>query len=289
MKAYVTTVLALLTLQCGLGSSLNATERSSCRCGQKGRASRIVNGEEAGPGEFPWQAGMVVVFPGNLLATAPSCGGTILTAKTVLTAAHCFYDHKNHVRSTYDWAVMYGTNYLKPAHNRIEHVASVHVHPHYDDASIRNDITVVVLRNALPLGPTVSPACLPSARTNYIGAQALVSGWGNTKHRGDQPDYLQKLEMSVLTNRSCRRKWGNWYVSGKMICANRAFSSGTCQGDSGGPLVASDGVNYNVIGVVSYGATDNCITASVFTKVQAYLSFIEGVLATAHGDTTCPR
>merc|ERR1719153_889586 len=268
MKVHVTTVLALLSLQCGLGSSLNATERSSCRCGQKGRASRIVNGEEAGPGEFPWQVGMVVVFPGNLLATAPSCGGTILTAKTV--------------RTTYDWAVMYGTNYLKPAHNRIEHVASVHVNPQYDDAKLRNDITVVVLRNALPLGPTVSPACLPSTRTNYIGRQALVSGWGNTKHRGDQPDYLQKLEMSALTNRSCRRKWGSWYVSGKMICANRAFSSGTCQGDSGGPLAASDGGNYNVIGVVSYGATDNCITASVFTKVQAYLSFIEGVLASAH-------
>ena len=49
-------------------------------CGYKG-SNKIVGGEAAGAGEWPWQAFVTV--------GSRECGGTIISDKCVLTAAHC--------------------------------------------------------------------------------------------------------------------------------------------------------------------------------------------------------
>ncbi len=43
----------------------------------------IVGGQPASPGEYPWQA---MVLPGGYL-----CGGSLIHAQWVVTAAHCMY------------------------------------------------------------------------------------------------------------------------------------------------------------------------------------------------------
>ena len=63
---------------------------SSCRCGLSSAAGpgdvtpRIVGGEEAEYGEFPWQAALL-----RFGASKPFCGGIVLSSETILTAAHC--------------------------------------------------------------------------------------------------------------------------------------------------------------------------------------------------------
>ena len=61
-------------------------------CGQKGRGlsdfPKIVGGQEATPGEWPWQVAL-------LQGTFPFCGGSLVSNQYVITAAHC-------VKST-DW------------------------------------------------------------------------------------------------------------------------------------------------------------------------------------------
>ena len=51
-------------------------------------SDRIINGQKA-PSAIPWQ---VHLCYGNTNSPICPCGGTILDAKTILTAAHCFYD-----------------------------------------------------------------------------------------------------------------------------------------------------------------------------------------------------
>ena len=53
---------------------------------------RIVNGQDAKQG-IPWQ---VSIRSGHSIFGGDGhwCGGTILDAKTILSAAHCFYDGK---------------------------------------------------------------------------------------------------------------------------------------------------------------------------------------------------
>ena len=46
---------------------------------------RIVGGEEAEPGEFPWQVAVLRGGVGGSLL----CGGALIAASRVLTAGHC--------------------------------------------------------------------------------------------------------------------------------------------------------------------------------------------------------
>jgi hypothetical protein len=59
---------------------------SSVSCGQKGRGlsdfSRIVGGQQAQPGEWPWQVAL-------LRGTFQFCGGSLVSNQYVITAAHC--------------------------------------------------------------------------------------------------------------------------------------------------------------------------------------------------------
>ena len=50
--------------------------------------SRIIQGHTA-PGHIPWQAQLRLGSPSNYRGI---CGGTIIDAKTILTAAHCCHD-----------------------------------------------------------------------------------------------------------------------------------------------------------------------------------------------------
>ena len=49
-------------------------------------STKILNGVEAVPNEFPWQAFLYVTNKGGDAAT---CGGSLINNQWILTAAHC--------------------------------------------------------------------------------------------------------------------------------------------------------------------------------------------------------
>merc|ERR1719394_2220332 len=57
---------------------------SSCSCGQVNRGTRIVGGQETEVNEYPWQVGLV-----SSSGRSPWCGGSLISNKHILTAAHC--------------------------------------------------------------------------------------------------------------------------------------------------------------------------------------------------------
>merc|ERR1719341_118674 len=58
---------------------------SSCKCGvPQGNRNRIVGGQAATKNEYPWLVALVKAG-----SSRPFCGGTLISSKTVLTAAHC--------------------------------------------------------------------------------------------------------------------------------------------------------------------------------------------------------
>jgi len=79
---------------------------------------------------------------------------------------------------------------------------------------------------------------------------ATVTGWGTLTSGGSQPNVLQEVDVTVLSNAVCQNSYGE--ISDVHVCA-ADDGKDSCQGDSGGPLIAPENGRYALIGVVSYG------------------------------------
>ena len=61
------------------------TPTGSCKCGQANTKVKIVGGAATEENEYPWQVGLL----SSQSSSTPFCGGTLVSNKEVLTAAHC--------------------------------------------------------------------------------------------------------------------------------------------------------------------------------------------------------
>jgi hypothetical protein len=216
---------------------------------------RVVGGQDAGSTDVPWQA---LVLPGNSL-----CGGSILDATHVVTAAHCVYDRTSKtVTAPADVKVYAGiTRYDQRNNGQHPPVVAVAVDPDYDPFLLTHDAAVLTLAAPLTFKSTVKaiglvpadwmPAPAPAV-TNY-----LLSGWGTTKPRPpdnstnlDQPsNTLQKVTIHPSTG--CGVYSG--FDPATQLCAGETGKD-ACQGDSGGPLALDMGGGaYLLAGIVSAG------------------------------------
>jgi len=240
-----------------------------------GSYDRIVGGAAA-PSPIPWQVSMRQCQSGG----CHYCGGTVLDAKTILTAAHCQVSTNHYI--------MVG----KTNRNEGQNVAIANViNSNWNQQTMDNDIAIVKLATPLTLGGDVQAICLPSAGFNPdVGAECFVSGWG-TLQSGAQslPTQLQYVGVPVVSQASCNNAYSNG-ITANMICAG--LSTGgkdSCQGDSGGPFVCMENGNPVITGVVSFGI--GCALADypgVYARVTQYLPWIQANMEGGSGSPPAP-
>ncbi|NXD17534.1 TMPS4 protease, partial [Nothocercus nigrocapillus] len=272
--------------KCPSGSAVSLV--CSQACGESSRAPRVLGGRPAPIEAWPWQVSL-------RYRREHICGGSIIDARWILTAAHCFKNNPLVQR----WRVKAGSDLLSGSANLdVEKVFLAKVTP---AAPKDDDIALVKLRSPLhfsgemgfnpragahmqgarltaPLCPAASskPICLPYFDEELRPGTALwVTGWGYTQENGKLSETLQEAEVMLIDNVSCNRAAYHGEVTEKMLCAGLPQGGvDTCQGDSGGPLLYSHGP-WQVVGIVSWG--QGCGTPStpgVYTSVQAYLNWI---------------
>ncbi|XP_020299083.1 chymotrypsin-1-like, partial [Pseudomyrmex gracilis] len=169
--------------------------------------SHIVGGEDAPVGAYPHQVSL-------RRYGSHSCGGSIISARTVLTAAHCIVSYANDPNALKSLTIHAGTNLLSEEGTVYTATAAV-PHEDFDATRLINDIGVLKLSRSVEFTTTIQPIQLA---TNDIsaGSPCVLSGWGRTSLGGLVPDKLQHIKLNVYDQQKCRAS--HWQVESSHIC-----------------------------------------------------------------------
>ncbi|KAK4067706.1 serine endopeptidase [Trichoderma simmonsii] len=230
------------------------------------RGADIVGGTAAALGEFPYIVS---------LSTQGShfCGGVLVNANTVITAAHCSVDF-----SASQVKVRAGTLTWASGGTQVG-VSRIIVNPSYNSRTTDFDVAVWKLASSIPESSTIGYATLPAAGSDpAAGSIVTTAGWGTTSEGSSSlPARLNKVSVPVVSRATCQSEYGRSAVTTNMFCAAQAQGGkDSCQGDSGGPIVDANGV---LQGLVSWG--NGCAEAGfagVYSRLGSLLSFVQANL-----------
>lgn len=234
------------------------------------RQGRIVGGEIASPGQFPFQVALFL----NTAQGRFFCGGSLVNRRTVLTAAHCVDDLQ-------EVEVILGAQNHReqePSQVRIiVPVARVTQHELWNTQRIENDLALINLGQEVTLTERIQTVPLvPKAAIRYDFAeqQGTTSGWGRYDGSTGISDVLRWVSTRIMTNAACS---SYFRILDNNICASGLNGKGSCNGDSGGPLTSDYEGTQVQVGVVSFGSALGCTIGfpHVYARVTEFIPWIE--------------
>ncbi|XP_056142349.1 suppressor of tumorigenicity 14 protein homolog [Lampris incognitus] len=257
----------------------DGSDEESCDCGIRPyKLNRIVGGENAELGEWPWQVSLHFMTNGHV------CGASILSDKWLLSAAHCFQTSNSLNLVTSNWRTYSGMqDQYKQDDVQLRSVQTIITHPNYNQMTFDYDIALLELSQPLEFTNTIHPICLPAPSHVFpAGMSCWVTGWGTLREGGRTARLLQKAEVKIINDTVCNVVTEG-QVTSRMLCSG--FLSGgvdACQGDSGGPLACfEESGKWFQVGIVSWG--EGCARRnkpgvySRVTKLRDWIREITGI------------
>ncbi|XP_067206595.1 chymotrypsin-1-like [Linepithema humile] len=217
----------------------------------------IIGGTDAPIGKYPHH--VALKYQGGFV-----CGGSIISKRYVLTAAHCIKS----VPDPKKIEVHAGTVYLNETGD-IYHTENVVWHSAYDSRILNDDIGLIRLNQDIVWSDVVKPITLAREDFAVENFPCVLSGWGIIQLEGPTPNRLQEIALKVFSPVKC--KLSSSLVTDNHICTLTKKGEGVCFGDSGSALVAN-GIQ---IGIVSFVTPCALGVPDKFIKVSAYQDWIK--------------
>ncbi|XP_067626703.1 serine protease grass-like isoform X3 [Eurosta solidaginis] len=251
----------------------------------RARSDRVANGENAILGEYPFMA----LLRYNVPKRPFLCGGSLITTRFVLTAAHCIRSDLIGVRlgehnlST-EIDCVGDTLCLPPAEDYV--IEQKIKHPNYNKPRWTHDVALLKLDREVEFKVHIKPICLPITPLVYeysnLPTYYTIAGWGHTENTSNT-EVLQHAKVPHQERSICQSIFGprGVGITYDHICAGGERKIDTCKGDSGGPLFAAapfkkiNGVTLKRIvqyGIVSFGLM-GC--GGENTKSAAYANLLQ--------------
>ena len=170
---------------------------------------------------------------------ATTCGGSLISSNTILSAAHCF-------RRSWEGDVLlkpvlvevtlgeHNIRSISPTNTEQKYTisnANIEVHPQYNHATEDNDIAKLRLDQPIDFArhPKIHPICLPaSTNEDFTEREAKATGWGRWMPRDLKPaEVLQEINTTVISLGDCNQRLTNFHgnqaslhvATEKEICA----------------------------------------------------------------------
>nr|XP_034837125.1 trypsin CFT-1-like [Maniola hyperantus] len=228
---------------------------------------RIIGGSVTNINNYPFAGSLQITT--NNVQFRHNCGCTIINNRSMLSAAHCW--PRNAAANRYRARV--GSTNVSSGGRQLN-VAQLIGHPSYNSRNHDNDVGVIRVSTAIPIGSaSIRAGSLAGANLNIPdNANVIAIGWGLTSVNGSPSESLRHVGLQTVNQARCQSIYGGGTITANMLCAIwPAGGRGSCFGDSGTALLRSN----VVVGVTSFGA--QCASAhwpGVYARVSRYVTWI---------------
>nr|XP_013099185.1 unnamed protein product [Stomoxys calcitrans] len=271
--------LGLLVILCTIaGIKCNAVPQNTAFEDQAAlKESKIVGGSTISIYDANYQASLRLVSKERSRGYGYGhlCGGSIITQRVILTAAHCVIDGNVDPptdRRPGEFQVVVGTAslYTKDQNTLQYNVQEIAKHTSFSTETLHNDIALIFINGYIPwTWPSAKAISLNTVQVPE-NTKCTISGWGKTE-TNLIPSTLLGASVPIISYAVCSRAYTNIPLS--MICAGYMQNGGvdSCQGDSGGPMVC----NGKQVGIVSWGVGCGIPNnPGVYTNVSVFQDWI---------------
>ncbi|UOA30165.1 serine protease [Pseudosulfitobacter sp. DSM 107133] len=176
---------------------------------QADSAGRVIGGEEAAEGAWPWQVALLIAGQPRTV-DAQFCGGSMVLDTWVLTAAHCIHmqDPNGVYRDLAPRAisVLVGTNEIAEGKGDAVPVEAIYRHPGYEGTEFDNDIALIKLARApkVPYQTIKVPDAAFGDLLDQPGVRTVVTGWGLIEG-AKRTEMMRQAEIQMLSRDQCNQ------------------------------------------------------------------------------------